>query len=198
MASAGPKVPASWNSSKPHPDPRREAFAKSVALGSSYINAYKAHIGKDAQYDSIKSSAYKVATHEQPVIDRIIWWRQEFRNQLEIPEQLDGVMLKDLLIESVNAIQSAYQAAEASGCCNPIELTRISALTTRIIGRFSRNAESDNRPPKQDFKPDLGHIKYCNCAPDSEWLVGGPKPQWPKKAGGASALIPEPELELCA
>lgn len=103
-----------WNSAQPLPKAAYEKYARSRANGAGPSQAYKLHVAADdTKSTSIKSAAHHLDRRPE-VAARIAFIRREQADRLDVPENLTGSQIRDLMAEVSDALQVAHFVAEGS------------------------------------------------------------------------------------
>lgn len=149
-------MPQGWTPDQPHPDKRRELFAKSLANGAGPSAAFSAHMSKNGgkNANSVKASAYKIQ-REGPVSARVLWWRDQLNSRLEVDEStpITSTELRNLMEEVSAVLVDAHHTGEMSGVASEALLAKVRRAHVVHLGRLSRSTRPETRMAAHDVPP---------------------------------------------
>lgn len=164
--SHGPRVAESWSPDLPHPDPRRELFARALANGSGASAAYRAHMAKaGTTAASIKAAAWTVAKESPGVKERVEWLRRRLADKLEVDDvPLTATEIRGLMESVTTALTECHQIGQLSGVASPSELSKLDKAIVTHIGRLHRSTTPDAKPKTAaEFQWNLDAVPECTC-----------------------------------
>lgn len=158
-------MPENWDSSKPHPDPRREKYCLSRNAGAGPSQSYRLHLaGPKTTAASVKSAAHHIDRNEH-IAARLSFLRRETADRLDVPDELNGQEIKAIFEEVSDALEMAHRVAEGS-TASESDLSKIRRIWTTHLNRMDAQTTPDKKANTPSRPLNFAAVYECECGHD--------------------------------